>query len=63
MAEGAERRFAPVGSGILDFPAILRAAKSAGVTWGIVEQDDCYGLPPLQAVRASLDYLKRIAIA
>jgi len=60
MAAGAERRFAPVGSGTLEFSAILAAAKNAGVKWGIVEQDDCYATPPLEALRLSFENLQKM---
>ncbi|MCF7837587.1 MAG: sugar phosphate isomerase/epimerase [Candidatus Marinimicrobia bacterium] len=33
--------FAEVGTGTLDFPAIIAAAQAAGVEWLIVEQDKC----------------------
>ena len=60
MQAGAERRFAEVGAGTLDFPAILDAARRAGVSWGIVEQDLTYERPPLESVRLSFDNLKRL---
>src|SRR5688500_10667609 len=46
MAAGADRKFAPVGAGTLDFKSILAAMREAGARWGIVEQDDCYATPP-----------------
>ena len=60
MAPGPERRFAPVGTGVLNFPAILAAAERAGVEWGIVEQDTTYGLPTLDSLRTSFENLKKI---
>jgi sugar phosphate isomerase/epimerase len=60
MAAGAEQRFAPVGAGILDFPGILSAGDEAQVPWGIVEQDACYELPPLEAVKISYENLKTL---
>jgi sugar phosphate isomerase/epimerase len=60
MAAGPERKFAAVGEGVMDFPKILQAAERAGVRWGIVEQDDCYGRSPIQAVRSSLKYLQSL---
>jgi sugar phosphate isomerase/epimerase len=51
--------FRPVGSGVQDFPAILRAAEEAGTKWVIVEQDQpCLGMSPLECAKASIDYLK-----
>jgi len=60
MAAGPERRFAPVGTGTLDFRAILAAAQKVGVKWAIVEQDECYETPPIEAVRISFNNLKKI---
>lgn len=60
MAPGAERKFSPVGSGILDWPAIMAAAKAADIPWLIVEQDDCYGTPPLDVIAESLHNIKKM---
>ncbi|WP_428939039.1 sugar phosphate isomerase/epimerase family protein [Fontivita pretiosa] len=61
MAAGPQRRFAPVGTGILDFRAIISAAERLGtVQWNIVEQDDCYDTPSIEAVRISFQNLKAI---
>jgi sugar phosphate isomerase/epimerase len=62
MAAGPERRFAEVGAGILDFKAILAAAERQGIRWGVVEQDNCYGTPPLEAARKSLENLQRLGV-
>lgn len=48
--------FVEVGSGTLDFPAILRAAGDAGVGHYFVEQDFTAG-DPLDSIRKSHDYL------
>jgi sugar phosphate isomerase/epimerase len=53
MAADSQRSFAPVGSGILDWPSIMSAADRVGVAWGIVEQDTCPG-DPLECLRISL---------
>ncbi|MFT3787628.1 MAG: sugar phosphate isomerase/epimerase [Tepidisphaeraceae bacterium] len=50
-------RFAPVGSGTIDFPNVLAALHEFGTPWGVVEQDDCYGEPPLECIRRSYAYL------
>ena len=60
MADGPDHKFAPVGEGILDFPALVQAASDAGVEWGVVEQDQCYDTPPIEAVRTSFNNLKRM---
>ena len=60
MAAGAEQKFAPVGAGILDFRSIVAAAFESGAKWLIVEQDDCYATPPMDAIRTSFDNLRAI---
>ncbi|MGH2416780.1 MAG: sugar phosphate isomerase/epimerase family protein [Candidatus Limnocylindria bacterium] len=40
MAEGDEPHDAPAGHGTLPFPDIVDAARSAGVDWYVVEQDE-----------------------
>lgn len=39
-AGGAEPHDAPVGDGILPFPELVEAARSSGVEWYVVEQDE-----------------------
>ena len=56
--EAGTGRFAPVGSGVLDFPAILAALEDAGTAFAFVEQDDCYGEDPFVCLRKSFDYLR-----
>jgi sugar phosphate isomerase/epimerase len=51
--------FKEVGSGSLDFPAILKAAPGAGVKHYIVEQDQTPG-DPLESLRKSFNYLKTV---
>lgn len=63
MEAGPEQRFAQIGAGILDFPAIMAAGKKLGVRWGIVEQDNCYDVPTLDAARNSLAKLKELGLA
>ena len=59
-AEG--EKFAPIGTGTLDFPAIVAAGVEAGVEWGVVEQDQCYDTPPMDAVRTSFENLKKMGL-
>jgi len=60
MAAGPEQKFAPVGTGILDFKAILEAGSKSGVTWGIVEQDNCYGMPTIESAKISFQNLQAL---
>jgi len=53
--------FRPVGSGLQDFPSILKASEEAGATWVVVEQDNpSMGLTPMQSIEISREYLKSI---
>ena len=51
--------FKAVGAGVLDFPAILRAASAAGVQHYFVEQDETPG-DPIDSLRESYEYLRKI---
>lgn len=62
MANGPDRRFAPIGTGILDFKAICAECSRLGVKYGIVEQDDCYETPPMEAIKTSFENLKKIGV-
>ncbi len=52
-------RFAAVGSGNMNWQGILHAFEKAGAQYAFVEQDDCYGLDPLDELAASFRYLMR----
>ncbi len=49
--------FLEVGSGSIDFPAVLKAAEAAGVKQYYVEQDATAG-NPLDSLKKSWKYLK-----
>jgi sugar phosphate isomerase/epimerase len=49
--------FRELGNGVVDIPAVLRAAKKAGVKHYFVEQDQTPG-DPLQSLRESFQYLE-----
>jgi sugar phosphate isomerase/epimerase len=53
----AKESFRECGSGVLDFPALLRAARDAKVRGYIVEQDECPG-DPLESLEKSYRYLR-----
>ena len=48
-----EQRFAEIGEGNLNWPAILAAAQEVGVEWYFVEQDRCYGRDPFESLAIS----------
>ncbi len=62
MQAGHNKKFAQVGRGIIDWPPIFAAAQQAGVQWYVVEQDDCYDVPPLESIRISLQNLQRMGV-
>lgn len=53
--------FRPVGSGVQNFPEILKACEDVGAEWVVVEQDKpSMGLTPLESISKSREYLKTI---
>jgi sugar phosphate isomerase/epimerase len=63
MAPGREQRFAPVGEGNLNWPAILDAAEAVGVEFYLVEQDSSYDLDPFEALAISFRNLKAMGLS
>lgn len=58
--EDNEFKFAPCGQGRQDFVKILDAAEKAGAEYVIVEQDQTYDTPALDAIKQSREYLKTL---
>jgi len=52
--------FRPLGQGVQDFPAILKAAEEIGVEYIIVEQDKAETASPMECTRQSREYLRTI---
>lgn len=53
-------RFAPVGTGSIDFKRIKKQSKKAGMKYYLVEQDQTFdGMEPLQAIQISHGNLKK----
>jgi sugar phosphate isomerase/epimerase len=61
--KGGQQRFAEVGAGNLNWPAILDACKEAGTEWMIVEQDLCYESDPFDSLAISLRNIKSWGIS
>lgn len=53
-----EQRFAEIGEGNLNWPAILAACELGGVEYMMVEQDNCYDRAPIDALATSYRNLK-----
>jgi sugar phosphate isomerase/epimerase len=51
-----------VGSGMIDWKAIFKAAGGAAVTGYYVEQEPPYKRPPLESARISHDYLRSLSV-
>ena len=53
--------FRPVGMGLQDMPAIVKAAEESGTEWVVVEMDSpSLGLTPMECIEKSAAYLKTI---
>lgn len=53
----------PLGSGVQDFPAIIKAAEDCGSKWLVVEQDSpSMGKTPMECAAASRAYLKTLGL-
>ncbi len=57
MADTPDRGFAEVGTGIIDFDAILAAAEVCGVKYLVVEQDSNWKESPMESARVGLENL------
>lgn len=53
-------RMAPIGEGNLNYAEICVACEDAGVKYGFVEQDNCYGRDEFECLKASLDALRAL---
>ncbi len=60
--ENGPNPFAPVGRGRIDWPKIFAEVGESGAKQIFVEQDRC-NLPPLEAIKISLDYLKSLRLS
>ncbi|HUW83152.1 MAG TPA: sugar phosphate isomerase/epimerase [Phycisphaerae bacterium] len=57
-----EQRFAEIGEGNLNWPAILDAAEEADVEFCLVEQDRCYERDPFESLAISYRNLKAMGV-
>lgn len=53
-------QFAELGEGSLDFKSIIDAALETGTKYFFIEQDDTYGRDPMESLRISADYLRKL---
>ena len=52
-----------LGTGMIDFPSILKVAKENGMKYFIVEQERYDGSTPMKSAKAGADYLKQMVFA
>lgn len=52
----AEKQDATLGEGIIDFKPILAEARTAGMKYWFLEQDNCRTHTPMESIRISRDY-------
>ena len=62
MNEEFKRRFAPVGDGNMNWPAILNAAGQYSIDYYFVEQDACYGEDEFDCLTRSYNYLSEYGL-
>jgi len=58
VTEEREQRFAEIGEGNLNWPAILEACEAGDAEYLLVEQDNCYGRDPFESLAISYRNLK-----
>lgn len=58
-----EQRFAAIGEGNMNLDPILREARSAGVRWYLVEQDQSYGKDPIDELAVSYRACRALGLA
>jgi len=63
MAPNRQQRFAEIGEGNLNWPAILQAAAEGGVEWYLIEQDDCYERDPFESLAISYNNLRGMGLS
>ncbi len=55
-------RFKSVGTGMQDFPTIIKAVEHAGAEYVIVEQDEWYDEDSMELARSSREYLRSLGL-
>jgi sugar phosphate isomerase/epimerase len=52
------RRFAEIGQGNINWPAVTAACREAGVGWYVVEQDQTQMVDEFDSLKVSIDYMR-----
>ena len=53
---------ATLGTGTINYPAIIQVAKKVGMEYFIVEQEEYEGTTPIGAAKDDAEYMKRLKI-
>ncbi|KMK78121.1 sugar phosphate isomerase/epimerase family protein [Alkalihalobacillus pseudalcaliphilus] len=61
MTVDEEQFFAELGTGGVDIKSVLQVGEEIGVKWWVVEQDESK-IDPLESIKISMDYLKKIGV-
>ncbi len=59
MTAGTPKTYAPIGTGIIDMKAIVKAGRAAGVRCYIVEEDTTQ-IPPLESIAISVKNMRAL---
>jgi len=60
MKDKVKKEMTTVGNGIIDFKKIFSLSKESGLKYYFVEQDTALEHPPLENIKISLDYIKKM---
>ncbi|MDP6379965.1 MAG: sugar phosphate isomerase/epimerase [Phycisphaerae bacterium] len=58
-----KQRFAEIGEGNLNWPAIIEAAEAGGTEYCFIEQDDCYDRDPFESLAISYRNLHAMGLS
>ena len=58
-----EQRFAEIGEGNLNWPAIIDACRAGGVEYAMIEQDNCYDRYPFESLAISYKNLVEMGLS
>jgi sugar phosphate isomerase/epimerase len=60
MSKNKEQYFTEVGNGSIDWKTIFQHTETAGMKKFFVEQDVCRDFTPLESLKISYNYLKKL---
>lgn len=60
VKDAKNNKTATLGTGTIDYPTVLQAAKKAGMKYFIVEQEQYDGTTPIKAAKDDAEYMKQL---